>query len=206
MNGKGNIAVISMFKRDTEALHLKEIDTEDITTLARSIKGVGDGHVLQGDGQGDVPGQPAVEGQANAARVAEHFGGGGHIHASGFTVYGPYERLIREVPATVEALLDGDRGRRPGGLLNSGPNGPRCRMDGLLIIDKPRGCTSHDVVLEVRRLLGLRRVGHGGTLDPDATGVLLVAARPGDAVLPLSFRAGQGLRGPHPPRIRDGHV
>ncbi|MGD1010663.1 MAG: tRNA pseudouridine(55) synthase TruB [Candidatus Aminicenantales bacterium] len=48
-------------------------------------------------------------------------------------------------------------------------------MDGLLIIDKPRGCTSHDVVLRVRSLLKLKRVGHGGTLDPDATGVLLVA-------------------------------
>jgi len=48
-------------------------------------------------------------------------------------------------------------------------------MDGLLIIDKPQGCTSHDVVLRVRRLLGTRRVGHGGTLDPNATGVLLVA-------------------------------
>jgi phosphoesterase RecJ-like protein len=40
--------------------------------------------------------------------VAEHFGGGGHVHASGFTVYGPYERLIREVPKTVEDLLDAD--------------------------------------------------------------------------------------------------
>ena len=50
------------------------------------------------------------KGSANAARVAEHFGGGGHIHASGFTVYGPYDRLIREIPATVEALLDADPG------------------------------------------------------------------------------------------------
>lgn len=47
-------------------------------------------------------------------------------------------------------------------------------MDGLLVIDKPRGMTSHDVVDRIRRLLGTRRVGHGGTLDPDATGVLLV--------------------------------
>jgi phosphoesterase RecJ-like protein len=47
------------------------------------------------------------KGSANAARVAEHFGGGGHIHASGFTVYGPYDRLIREVPAIVETLLYG---------------------------------------------------------------------------------------------------
>lgn len=48
-------------------------------------------------------------------------------------------------------------------------------IDGLLVIDKPAGLTSHDVVAGVRRILGTRRVGHGGTLDPDATGVLLVA-------------------------------
>jgi tRNA pseudouridine55 synthase len=48
-------------------------------------------------------------------------------------------------------------------------------MDGLLIIDKPTGCTSHDVVLRVRRVLGQKRAGHAGTLDPEATGVLLVA-------------------------------
>jgi len=47
-------------------------------------------------------------------------------------------------------------------------------LDGLLIIDKPAGMTSHDVVQRVRKILGTRRVGHGGTLDPDATGVLLV--------------------------------
>ncbi|MGH9108666.1 MAG: tRNA pseudouridine(55) synthase TruB [Acidimicrobiales bacterium] len=45
---------------------------------------------------------------------------------------------------------------------------------GLLVIDKEAGWTSHDVVARVRRLLGQRRAGHAGTLDPDATGVLLV--------------------------------
>jgi tRNA pseudouridine55 synthase len=45
-------------------------------------------------------------------------------------------------------------------------------MDGLLVIDKPAGPTSHDVVARVRRLLDERRVGHTGTLDPFATGVL----------------------------------
>src|SRR5438477_5366516 len=47
-------------------------------------------------------------------------------------------------------------------------------MDGVLIIDKPAGMTSHDVVALVRRILGVRRVGHTGTLDPFATGVLVV--------------------------------
>src|SRR5712692_7309661 len=47
-------------------------------------------------------------------------------------------------------------------------------MDGALIIDKPAGMTSHDVVARVRKIIGERRVGHTGTLDPFATGVLVV--------------------------------
>ena len=47
-------------------------------------------------------------------------------------------------------------------------------MDGVLVIDKPAGLTSHDVVTRVRRILHERRVGHTGTLDPFATGVLIV--------------------------------
>jgi tRNA pseudouridine55 synthase len=45
-------------------------------------------------------------------------------------------------------------------------------MNGVLVIDKPAGCTSHDVVARVRRALGESRIGHTGTLDPLATGVL----------------------------------
>lgn len=45
---------------------------------------------------------------------------------------------------------------------------------GLLIVDKPAGWTSHDVVAKIRRLAGTRKVGHAGTLDPMATGVLVV--------------------------------
>src|SRR3989338_5135936 len=47
-------------------------------------------------------------------------------------------------------------------------------MDGILVVDKPQGMTSHDVVDIVRRLYGTRKVGHAGTLDPMATGVLIV--------------------------------
>src|SRR3712207_6257819 len=45
---------------------------------------------------------------------------------------------------------------------------------GVLVVDKPAGMTSHDIVTRVRRLTGERRVGHAGTLDPMATGVLPV--------------------------------
>ena len=51
---------------------------------------------------------------------------------------------------------------------------PSGSYDGLLVIDKPAGCTSHDVVGRCRRIFSMKRVGHAGTLDPDATGVLLV--------------------------------
>ncbi len=54
--------------------------------------------------------------------------------------------------------------------MNVTENGP----DGVLLVDKPRCCTSHDVVDSVRRLYGTRRVGHAGTLDPMATGLLIV--------------------------------
>jgi tRNA pseudouridine55 synthase len=47
-------------------------------------------------------------------------------------------------------------------------------MDGVLVIDKPPGVTSHDVVDSIRRILHVRRVGHTGTLDPFATGVLVI--------------------------------
>jgi tRNA pseudouridine55 synthase len=47
-------------------------------------------------------------------------------------------------------------------------------VEGLVVVDKEAGWTSHDVVARCRRIFGQRRVGHAGTLDPDATGVLLV--------------------------------
>src|SRR3954454_12669667 len=46
--------------------------------------------------------------------------------------------------------------------------------DGLVVVDKPAGWTSHDVVAKSRGLLGTKKVGHAGTLDPSATGVLVL--------------------------------
>jgi tRNA pseudouridine55 synthase len=55
--------------------------------------------------------------------------------------------------------------------------------NGLLLIDKPRGITSHDVVAQVRLALSERRVGHAGTLDPMATGLLVLAIGPSTRLL-----------------------
>lgn len=58
-------------------------------------------------------------------------------------------------------------------------------INGFIIIDKPPGITSHDVVSRVRRIIGTRRVGHTGTLDPFATGVLPVAVNDGTKAIPF---------------------
>ena len=47
-------------------------------------------------------------------------------------------------------------------------------VDGILVVDKTQGCTSHDVVDFIRKRFGLKKVGHAGTLDPMATGVLVI--------------------------------
>ena len=47
-------------------------------------------------------------------------------------------------------------------------------LDGAILIDKPSGPTSHDVVDAIRRKFGIKKVGHCGTLDPNATGLLII--------------------------------
>lgn len=57
-------------------------------------------------------------------------------------------------------------------------------MDGVVVVDKPRGMTSHDVVRAIRKKLNSSAVGHAGTLDPMATGVLVVAVGEGTKLVP----------------------
>ncbi len=65
-------------------------------------------------------------------------------------------------------------------------------LDGLLLIDKDRGWTSHDVVARVRRITGQRRAGHTGTLDPMATGLLVVCL--GQATRLVEYMTGHDKR------------
>jgi tRNA pseudouridine55 synthase len=68
-------------------------------------------------------------------------------------------------------------------------------LDGLVVVDKPAGFTSHDVVAKLRRIYGQRRVGHAGTLDPDATGVLLVGLGRATRLLRYLSEAGKAYEG-----------
>src|ERR1700678_4355141 len=65
-------------------------------------------------------------------------------------------------------------------------------LDGIIVVNKPSGKTSHDVVESVRRIVGLRGIGHLGTLDPLATGVLVLAL--GRATRLARFYAGRRKR------------
>ncbi|MDQ1506905.1 MAG: tRNA pseudouridine55 synthase [Actinomycetota bacterium] len=68
-------------------------------------------------------------------------------------------------------------------------------VEGLVVVDKPAGWTSHDVVARMRRIYGLKRVGHAGTLDPDATGVLLVGLGRATRLLRFLTETGKVYRG-----------
>ena len=77
----------------------------------------------------------------------------------------------------------GPRGRKPIGPKRSSAHGSEADTSGILNLRKLAGLTSHDVVDRVRKILKLRRVGHGGTLDPMAEGVLLVGFGAGTKIL-----------------------
>ncbi|MPV87093.1 tRNA pseudouridine(55) synthase TruB [Georgenia ruanii] len=68
------------------------------------------------------------------------------------------------------------------------PRGRATAPDGLLVVDKPQGWTSHDVVARTRRLAATKKVGHAGTLDPMATGVLVLGV--GRATRLLTYLVG----------------
>src|SRR5579859_4132719 len=67
-------------------------------------------------------------------------------------------------------------------------------MDGILNINKPVGMTSHDVVAKVRKLLKQRRVGHAGTLDPAASGVLPICVGQATRVAEYLSESGKAYR------------
>src|SRR5438132_6488386 len=64
--------------------------------------------------------------------------------------------------------------QRLGGKTTERSHDPSTPIEGLLLVDKPSGMTSHDVVQRVRRIYGERSIGHLGTLDPFATGLLVL--------------------------------
>ena len=77
-------------------------------------------------------------------------------------------------------------------------------VDGLLVVDKPRGLTSHDVVVRIRRIAGTRRVGHTGTLDPMATGVLVLCLGKATRLIPYIEETGGTAAKEYEAQVRFG--
>src|SRR5690606_18041296 len=102
----------------------------------------------------------------------------------------PHRRAGREDPARHLRRHGDAAGRR--GPVSRRPRRGGSGPTGIAIVDKPAGWTSHDVVAKARGLLGTRKVGHSGTLDPDATGVLVLGV--GRATRLLTFLSGLGKR------------
>ncbi|MGD8535687.1 MAG: tRNA pseudouridine(55) synthase TruB [Candidatus Aminicenantes bacterium] len=73
-------------------------------------------------------------------------------------------------------------------------------MDGLILVNKPQGITSHDVVAQIRNVLGIQKVGHYGTLDPLATGLVVVAVGKATRLFPFYSKKDKAYTG----RIRLG--
>ncbi|MFW6159697.1 MAG: DHH family phosphoesterase [Acidobacteriota bacterium] len=101
----GKIALISLFQKDLAILNQNEIDTEDITSLARSIIGVQVVLFFKEIRANVFRISVRSKGEANAAAIAEHFGGGGHVHAAGFTVKGRFTNLTEEIPRIINSLF-----------------------------------------------------------------------------------------------------
>src|SRR6476469_3052675 len=89
------------------------------------------------------------------------------------------EGISQPTRGTVRSVMGVTNGRMTAVSAKTG------RLHGIVVVDKPAGWTSHDVVAGMRRLLGERRIGHAGTLDPAATGVLPIAV--GDATKVVEY-------------------
>ena len=134
-------------------------ETDDLIDLIRTVRDVDVAAVLKQQRDGRFKVSMRSRGEHDLAAIAAAFGGGGHRLAAGYTSeHGPAGTIARLVAALRDARAP-SRDATP---------------EGLLLVDKPGGMTSHDVVDVVRRTLGTRKVGHAGTLDPMATGLLVL--------------------------------
>ena len=117
------------------------------------------------------------KGDLDVSEIAANFGGGGHHAAAGFSNNGTIrETLAVALPMLAELVGGGSRFGDRRALTFGWYMARRTpsQLNMLLAVDKPVGCTSHDVVSQCRRALHERRVGHAGTLDPMASGVMVV--------------------------------
>jgi hypothetical protein len=149
-------------------------DTEGLINLPLTVREIRASAFLKELGPTEFRVSLRSKGAIDVAAVAKQFGGGGHKNAAGCTVPGTTPRrdgpwLPPLVPPLRPAWRKSPTSRVP---RHEPAKGRGRRARGRAVVDKPAGPTSHDVVAVARRALGQPRIGHTGTLDPLATGVL----------------------------------
>ena len=186
-------ALMYVTREEIERTGVENSDLEGITSIPRMIEGVVVGITMRQLESGSYKVSVRTSGNIDACKICAALGGGGHIRAAGV-------RVLRQ------------SGERQGG---GAGRGEKADMNGILIVDKPAGWTSFDVIAKLRGALHTRKIGHSGTLDPLATGVLPLFV--GGAVkavdLPQNHQkklsCDPALRGAHPdrgPRERAGRA
>ena len=161
---------LDMFDRAGAA----QTDSEGLIDHPRSIRGVEAVALFRERPVGDVKVSLRSRGRVDVGAIASRRGGGGHRNAAGCLIGSREDEsgVIAELGAAVEATAQ--FGLHPRHGAGGRHMTPRPALHGLLLVDKRPGGTSHDVVRAARRALGERKIGHCGTLDPNATGLLLL--------------------------------
>ncbi len=173
----GELTLAALSAEDFGKADAEESYSEGIIDHLRAVQGTKLAALVRELTSGERKGQHkvslrATDDDVDVSVIARAQGGGGHRRAAGFSTTLELDELIaflRRELAVAAARHPGRPRDRDARLNSTGKP-----VDGILLIDKPAGMTSHDVVAAVRRALGGVKTGHAGTLDPFATGLLIV--------------------------------
>ncbi len=181
----GLLTVTQLTEDDYRLAGADESFSEGVVDHLRSVEGTAVAGLVRaqlGGGGTRKVSLRATDDRIDVSAIARAGGGGGHRRAAGFSTELDFPELVTFLREQLAQQLD-DRRRRhsPSGSCRweNSPGGSLSRWlamtDGVLLVDKPAGVTSHDVVARIRRGLPKgTKVGHAGTLDPFATGLLLI--------------------------------
>lgn len=131
-------------------------DSDGIVEEVRIIDSVEVACLCKEQADGSVKVSMRSKTSVDVSKIGMKFSGGGHKRAAGCTIHKPIAEAVKLMKSELKAAVEAE-------------------YYGIININKAPNMTSHDVVAIIRRKLGIKKVGHTGTLDPMATGVLPVA-------------------------------
>lgn len=131
-------------------------DSDGIVEELRNIDSVEVACLCKEQADGSIKVSMRSKTSIDVSKIGMKFSGGGHKRAAGCTIHKPIAEAVKLMKSELKAAVEAE-------------------YSGIININKSQNMTSHDVVAIIRKKLGIKKVGHTGTLDPMATGVLPVA-------------------------------